>query len=157
MDLFEQLVVKNNISKEKLRPIISSLKQQYIDSAKASFSKTHDLSEKDKNIYTIEEKFAILLNEYQWLISIQEKFIKKFPNEQHGSQYIQIGNAHLNLKNRDKALEFFQKGVQSFKKEKEKLRLKAQRSEEEENRLNLLNRELDNLKKFKQKVINGEI
>jgi len=157
LDLFEQLVVKNNISKEKLRPIISSLKQQYIDSAKASFSKTHDLSEKDKNIYTIEEKFAILLNEYQWLISIQEKFIKKFPNEQHGSQYIQIGNAHLNLKNRDKALEFFQKGVQSFKKEKENLRLKAQRSEEEENRLNLLNRELDNLKKFKQKVINGEI
>ena len=121
------------------------------------FNKTHRISPKDKNVYTIEEKFAIQLNDYTWLISIEEQLIKEFPNEQHGPQYVQMGNGYLNLKQRDKALIYFQKGAQEFKKEKEVLLMKSNRSQTDEDRLNLLSKELQNLKAFKEKILKGEI
>jgi hypothetical protein len=68
-----------------------------------------------------------------------------------------MGNGYLNLKQREKALSYFQKGAQEFKKEKEALLKKADRTQTEEDRLNLLTKELKNLKAFKEKILKGEI
>jgi tetratricopeptide (TPR) repeat protein len=155
--IFNQILIENNITKAAISPSLSKLKNQYIDSAKIYFKKTHELSRSDKNIFQIEEKFAIQLNDYGWLISIQEQLIKEFPEEQHGPQYVQMGNGYLNLKQRDKALSYFQKGAQEFKKEKEALLKKTIRTQTEEDRLNLLTKELKNLKAFKEKILKGEI
>jgi len=155
--IFNQILIENNITKAAISPSLSKLKNQYIDSAKIYFKKTHELSRSDKNIFQIEEKFAIQLNDYGWLISIQEQLIKEFPEEQHGPQYVQMGNGYLNLKQRDKALSYFQKGAQEFKKEKEALLKKTNRTQTEEDRLNLLTKELKNLKAFKEKILKGEI
>jgi tetratricopeptide (TPR) repeat protein len=155
--IFNQILVENNLTKAAIYPSLSNLKNQYIDSAKIYFKKTHELAGADKNIFIIEEKFAIQLNDYNWLISIQEQLIKEFPEEQHGPQYVQMGNGYLNLKQREKALSYFQKGAQEFKKEKEALLKKADRTQTEEDRLNLLTKELKNLKAFKEKILKGEI
>jgi len=155
--LVQQVIDLKKSKKNEVINAISSLKQQYLDSAKMHFNKTHRISPKDKNVYTIEEKFAIQLNDYTWLISIEEQLIKEFPNEQHGPQYVQMGNGYLNLKQRDKALIYFQKGAQEFKKEKEVLLMKSNRSQTDEDRLNLLSKELQNLKAFKEKILKGEI
>ncbi len=155
--IFNQILIENNITKAAISPSLSKLKNQYIDSAKIYFKKTHELTRSDKNIFQIEEKFAIQLNDYGWLISIQEQLIKEFPEEQHGPQYVQMGNGYLNLKQRDKALSYFQKGAQEFKKEKEALLKKTNRTQTEEDRLNLLTKELKNLKAFKEKILKGEI
>ena len=155
--IFNQILVENNLTKAAISPTLTNLKNQYIDSAKIYFKKTHELAGTDKNIFIIEEKFAIQLNDYNWLISIQERIIKEFPEEQHGPQYVQMGNGYLNLKQREKALSYFQKGAQEFKKEKEALLKKADRTQTEEDRLNMLTKELKNLKAFKEKILKGEI
>ncbi|HBW85750.1 MAG TPA: hypothetical protein DEF82_03115, partial [Crocinitomicaceae bacterium] len=110
--IFNQILIENNLTKAAISPSVSKLKNQYIDSAKIYFKKTHELSRNDKNIFLIEEKFAIQLNDYKWLISIEEKFIKEFPKQRHGPQYVQMGNGYLNLNQPEKAKTFFQKGAQ---------------------------------------------
>jgi len=155
--LLDTILAANGLTKAGILPSVVKLKNQYIDSAKMFFEKAHSLSPSDKSIFFAEENFSRQLNDYGWFISVQEKIISAFPDEKHGSQYVQMGNGYLNLNQREKALAYFQKGAQEFKKEKETLLKKANRTQTEVDRLNMLTKELQNLEAFKEKILKGEI
>jgi len=88
--------------------------------------------------------------------SIQEelKYIENHKNEFLGEHYIRMANAFLTLKNGQKSIEYFKKGAQDFKRERDFLEKKISKTEADIQRIEILTRELQKLKQFKETLLN---
>lgn len=71
-----------------------------------------------------------------------------------GESYVRMANAYLTLKENQKAIISFKKGAAEFKREREFLNQKSGRTNEDNQRIEMLNRELQNLKQFKERLMN---
>ncbi|MFM7667895.1 MAG: hypothetical protein ACKO7D_06870, partial [Bacteroidota bacterium] len=60
----------------------------------------------------------------------------------------------LTLKNSQKAIENFKKAAEEFKREREFLKKKVTKTEADVQRIDILSRELQKLKQFKEKLLN---
>jgi coenzyme F420-reducing hydrogenase delta subunit len=63
-----------------------------------------------------------------------------------------MANAYLTLKETRNAIMNFKKGAEEFKREREFLNQKSTRTDIDNQRIEMLNRELQNLKRFKEKL-----
>jgi hypothetical protein len=63
-----------------------------------------------------------------------------------------MANAYLTLKENNKAIENFKKGADEFKREREFLKKKVSKTEADVQRIDMLSRELQKLKQFKEKL-----
>jgi tetratricopeptide (TPR) repeat protein len=86
-------------------------------------------------------------------IEVEKNYIQSHKNEFLGQQYVRMANAYLTLKNTDQAIENFKKGADEFKREREIVNQKTTKTEADAQRIEILNRELQNLKQFKQTLL----
>jgi hypothetical protein len=183
----------SKIDNAKSQPLLKALKKQYIKKAKFYYKRTKEISENDKNIFSIILQFAKITQDYDWIAEIQLEYIHEYPNDYLGpnyseiinayvlagnkskasdyckksieveekfiqtskkgflgESYIRMANAYLTLKETEKAINYFKKGAEEFKKEREFLNQKSVRSDADAQRIEMLNRELQNLKRFKE-------
>jgi hypothetical protein len=91
-------------------------------------------------------------------IEVEEEFILKMKNKFLGESYVRMANAYLTLKENQKAIANFKKGATEFKREREFLNKKSTRTDLDNQRIEMLNRELQKLKQFKESLIkNGDL
>ncbi|MBM3186669.1 MAG: DUF1736 domain-containing protein [Bacteroidetes bacterium] len=89
-------------------------------------------------------------------IEIEEQFIQKNKNKFLGESFVRMANAYLTLKQNQKAISNFKKGAAEFKRERKFLNEKVNRTDTDNQRIEMLNRELQNLKQFKQRIMNNK-
>jgi hypothetical protein len=87
-------------------------------------------------------------------IEVEDNYIQKNKNKFLGESYVRMANAYLTLKENQKAIISFKKGAAEFKREREFLNKKVNRTDLENQRIEMLNRELQNLKQFKGRLLN---
>lgn len=85
-------------------------------------------------------------------IALEQKHIQTNKNGFIGESYIRMANAYLTLKETRNAIINFKKGAEEFKREREFLNQKSTRTDTDNQRIEMLNRELQNLKRFKEKL-----
>jgi hypothetical protein len=85
-------------------------------------------------------------------IELEQKHIQSNKNGFLGESYIRMANAYLTLKENKKAIANFKKGAEEFKRERAFLNQKNNLTEADNQRIEMLNRELQNLKRFKEKI-----
>lgn len=85
-------------------------------------------------------------------IKIEMDYIQTHKNQYVGEHYVRMANAFLTLKNSQKAIENFKKGAEEFKREREFLKKKVSKTDADVQRIDLLSRELQKLKQFKEKL-----
>jgi hypothetical protein len=85
-------------------------------------------------------------------IKIEMGYIQTHKNQYLGEHYVRMANAFLTLKNSQKAIENFKKGAEEFKREREFLKNKVAKTEADVQRIDILTRELQKLKQFKEKL-----
>jgi hypothetical protein len=88
------------------------------------------------------------------LINIETEYIKKNPGKFYGEQYVRKANALLTLENNLEAFENFRKGADEFKREIESLEKKTNKNTSDSQRIEMLKREIENLKRFKERIMN---
>jgi hypothetical protein len=89
-------------------------------------------------------------------IELEQKHIQANKNGFLGESYIRMANAYLTLKENKKAIANFKKGAEEFKRERAFLNQKNNLTEADTQRIEMLNRELQNLKQFKQRIMNNK-
>ena len=153
------LVENKNIIDQKNEVVFglsNYYKTMYRDSAQMAYSKIKALEPENKSIFSVEEQFALILMDYQWLIELEDEFIERFPNDYHGPNYVQLGNAYRALNKKKKALRYFQKAQEAFEKELNHIN---KSDSADKSRMNLIKRELTKLPDFIAKLnaeINGQ-
>ena len=85
-------------------------------------------------------------------IKVETDYIQTHKNENMGEHYVRMANAYLTLKENNKAIENFKKGADEFKREREFLKKKVSKTEADVQRIDMLSRELQKLKQFKEKL-----
>jgi hypothetical protein len=85
-------------------------------------------------------------------INIEMDYIQTHKNQYLGEHYVRMANAFLTLKNSQKAIENFKKGAEEFKREREFLKKKVSKTDVDLQRIDILSRELQKLKQFKEKL-----
>jgi hypothetical protein len=85
-------------------------------------------------------------------IKVETDYIQTHKNENIGEHYVRMANAYLTLKENNKAIENFKKGADEFKREREFLKKKVSKTEADVQRIDMLSRELQKLKQFKEKL-----
>ncbi len=88
-------------------------------------------------------------------IEVEENYILKNKNKFLGESYVRMANAYLTLKQNQKAISHFKKGAAEFKRERKFLNEKINRTDTDNQRIEMLNRELQNLKQFKDRLLNS--
>jgi len=86
-------------------------------------------------------------------IKIEMEYIQTHKNQYLGEHYVRMANAFLTLKNSQKAIENFKIGAEEFKREREFLEKKVAKTEADVLRIDILSRELQKLKQFKEKLL----
>jgi hypothetical protein len=87
-------------------------------------------------------------------INAEINYIQNHKNDFLGEQYVRMANAYLTMKDSKKAIENFKKGAEEFKREREFLKKKVSKTEADAQRIEILSRELQKLKQFKEKLLN---
>ncbi len=91
-------------------------------------------------------------------IEIEKDYIQKQKNKFLGESYVRIANAYLTMKENKNAITNFKKGAAEFKRERVFLNKKSIRTDIDNQRIEMLNRELQKLKQFKERLIkNGDL
>jgi hypothetical protein len=85
-------------------------------------------------------------------INAEMNYIQNHKNDFFGEPYVRMANAYLTMKDTKKAIENFKKGAEEFKREREFLKKKVAKTEVEAKRIEVLTRELQKLKQFKEKL-----
>ena len=85
-------------------------------------------------------------------IKVETDYIQTHKKENIGEHYVRMANAYLTLKENNKAIENFKKGADEFKREREFLKKKVSKTEADVQRIDMLSRELQKLKQFKEKL-----
>jgi hypothetical protein len=106
------------------------------------------------NAYVMSGNSNMASNYCKKSIEVEEEFILKMKNKFLGESYVRMANAYLTLKENQKAIISFKKGAAEFKREREFLNKKVNRTDLENQRIEMLNRELQNLKQFKERLLN---
>jgi tetratricopeptide (TPR) repeat protein len=88
------------------------------------------------------------------LIEIESNYIKNNRGKFYGEQYVRVANAYLTLEKNQEAFENFRKGAEEFKREKQTLEKKLNKSTIDSQRIEMLTREIENLKRFKERIMN---
>jgi hypothetical protein len=110
------------------------------------------------NAYVMSGNSTMASNYCKKSIEVEEEFILKMKNKFLGESYVRMANAYLTLKENQKAIANFKKGATEFKREREFLNKKSTRTDVDNQRIEMLNRELQKLKQFKESLIkNGDL
>ena len=104
------------------------------------------------NAYVMAGNFSMAKKYCKKSIEIEEEFIQKSKNKFLGESYVRMANAYLTLKETRYAIMNFKKGAEEFTREREFLNQKSTRTDTDNQRIEMLNRELQNLKRFKEKL-----
>ncbi len=162
LDLMRKELTENFVKDLKLKPEelaaqAKYLKKAYLDSAKIYFQKTYDIKPKLESLYYSVDQFSMLLQDYQLLIDIQEKYLKNFKKKYNAPTYIQMANGYFNLGRMDKASEFFKKGMDDLRAELTELNALSNPTAEQTQRKLGIENEIARLSQFVQKIKTGEI
>lgn len=87
-------------------------------------------------------------------IEIERNYIESHKKDFLGEQFVRMANSYLTLKENQLAVENFKKGAEEFKREREFLKKKVSKTDADVQRIEILSRELQKLKQFKEKLLN---
>ena len=146
--IFKDLQVNTGLSDEEIGSKCSTLKKCYFDSAKVYFKKTIQSKPDYQIAFNSAHDFAILLNDLNFIIELEKKYIKNFPNRFYSFQYIEIANSYYTLGNTEKAKENFKNAALELKKEKQALESKKTPSQKDLDRIQSLKAELKRLRNY---------
>ncbi len=146
--IYADLKSATKLTDEELEEKCAQNKNKYFDSAKVYFNKTIHSKPDFQNVYNSAHEFALILNDLNYIIQLEEKYIKNFPNQYHSFQYIEIANSYNTLGNKAKARENFKNAALELNREKTNLATKKQQSVQDLKRINDLKQELKRLKDY---------
>lgn len=108
----------------------------------------YKINKRNRLYYELASQYYIKNQGFESLIKLQELQIKNFPTEYHAKQYIQIANAYYSLKNLKKSNYYFEKGIQEFQNEKNKLNQKETPTQIDLDRIVQLSSEINKLTNY---------
>ena len=111
-------------------------------------SNLYKINNRNKQYYELASQYYIKKQDFESLIKLQELQIKNFPTEYHAKQYIQIANAYYSLENLKKSNYYFEKGIQEFQNERNKLNQKESPTQLDLDRIVQLSSEINKLTNY---------
>jgi hypothetical protein len=137
-----------NLTDEAFAKKCLSLKKHYFDSSKVYFQKTINIKPNYPNTYKCAHDFALILNDLEYIIELEKKYISNFPNQYHSLQYIEIANSYNTLGDKENAKINFINAAIELQKERKALNGKKLKSSADQQRIDALKLELTRLKDY---------